>query len=1825
MGKKGSLEMDFGVTEGATVELGDPAWTRLKVAVGTIVEVAIAASNLSLSGEELWCAVLATEVGEAVDGGVLIQGWYLGGEDEIAGEEAVSQLHDSGLHLCVFDPCAAAGDGGIHATRVRLWKPDTFSATYLTAEGAEKVSTMVADLKRKAAATRRSALRKDTPKQAAKPKTAATAPKRKQPSTEVIDVSDGDDLFGNQEEEVPAGEGKMSRGDLRRLFRETKERLYGGVPGPAEGGWTGGQPAKATGPAAAKKGLTSGTSLIPHQGPVVSLSAPVDTRDTGMKNWTSKLEKKTDCGSVLLAQAVQNAEKNKRRKKKDKGEEAVARLVSLLSGGKSKKKKKSKKRKKKEKQGLKKDPEDPDSSSSYGEDGDSSSGDLPKENKEEEDESSCEPPLRRKANRRPGSVMEMLVKHAQEQLDRGSLTDPQQEGATLTQGIKVATYFALLIRPYFPAGSPLLRELFSLAQAIDLLRAGRLPETADALAARFVACHTALSEGHWGTAAQLELHPLEPTQSTTTATMLQAQKHKKLVWKSQGYVPQRPWNSQGKGKGGYGNGEKGKKGGGKEKGRGRGRGNQKGGDWSQGGKGESNPWKDNKKKERRRSEEVRKRRRAEDAEDESWAHELAKAVLSEACRDANERGMDESVLTSVAGRGNELEGHRLADDCTWIGLEFFKKLAEECSSFARCGRALVWLFLRAPTMSARECLASSMRNAVNGRLVLDSAVHRREGKSRRSLLPLPLGVDLALHDEALRLGFTGFCEQECDDEMAADCWRTLAILGINGVAGFGRAPIKAAQSAAHRRADACVLRSTKRVLDLNYRLKRPAREAEKELASRYLSYTGEEVPKMQVIGLEQVREALPPESHGGSIDAVALLSEGSKRFMMFPDESLLPSKPKHIKLQAKVHVEPAEQLELAKLLVKRRICVWVEADSVLEIEGEKVFNGMFAVGKGASLPSGKEIQRLIMNLVPTNSVLKQLQGATSDLPAITQYLSMVLHGDERLVFYQSDMSAAFYLFRIPSPWNRMMAFNLAFDGADLGLVAGVQYHLACGVIPMGWGSAVSIMQEVADRLTQIGRLPEGHKVRKSVPLPPWLLVALKEGEEQRRAWYHVYLDNFCAMEKIDGKSLPSQGKQLHESLEEAWDKTGVLSSAKKRVSGAPHVQELGAWMEGNGGTMGPSSERLLKLIQSTLVVLGDRRLKRKWVQVIAGRWVHVLSFRRPGMVVLDAVWKYISAEYSQVQLEDKVRGELLGLCCMSLLWHTNLRAEVSKETTASDASMLGGAVGVSECLTLEGKEFVQADLLGGDVEVIPVLVLSLFNGVGCAFRCYDLCGVTPAVGISYEVNASANRVVAQRWPNVIQEKDVRDLTVETVRAWQLKYPQVEEVHIWGGFPCVDLSAVRAFRLNLSGPNSGLFWEMVRIIKLIKQVFGFRFPVKYGAENVASMDKEAEEEISRVLGVKPWLMDSADAVPVHRPRFCWTNVEWQEIEGVEAEEMARWWKVSMVHDYPQLEQWLSEGAEWPGYWNGNILPTCMKSIKRERPPPKPAGLDKADPDTVLRWKADSMRFPPYQYSDRFIIWVNNRWRLINATERELLHGMGFEHTLPCWNANQVKADPEGFEDARKSLVGDSFNCHSFCVLAAMLVAKWKKVSSYHELVNRMGMAPGFVAPLETAIPLARRLAYGMLRLENLNLDPTTLNLCLLRRTNHTGSDVRISSGLVMNPKAFPRQAVNSSWWVWKKVFANKWKRCDHINSLELRSIVNSVEWRISHLKIMSARIFHLTDSYVCISIISKGRTSSLMLRPLLQRLAAHLLLFDLYLVVAHVGSLDNPTDDASRAV
>ena len=582
------------------------------------------------------------------------------------------------------------------------------------------------------------------------------------------------------------------------------------------------------------------------------------------------------------------------------------------------------------------------------------------------------------------------------------------------------------------------------------------------------------------------------------------------------------------------------------------------------------------------------------------------------------------------------------------------------------------------------------------------------------------------------------------------------------------------------------------------------------------------------------------------------------------------------------------------------------------------------------------------------------------------------------------------------------------------------------------------------------------------------------------------------------------------------------------------------------------------------------------------------------------------------------------MCCGALLCHTWLGAPVEDCVTCSDASQRGGAVAISEQLTDYGASFVHHLHPKFQAVKIPVVLISLFNGIGGSCRSYDVAGLKVQNIITADIHKPGNRVTSRRWGEAVMEEDVRLLTKARLEELLLQCEPFEEIHLWAGFPCVDLSKAKANRQNLEGATSSLIFEAVRILGDLKELYP-QVIIHFVIENVASMDVSARDAISDLLDTKPFKVDPSNQAPMARPRFCWTSLELFEVSGLRFTHTEGYIEVEVQGKWPNSAQWLDEGASECN--EGVVYPTCMKAIRRERPPPKPAGISRTDARCRARWEAEDFRFPPYQYKSDYLLWDEKlqRCRLLNANEREILMGYGAGHTTVAWSASQAKQNPQGFEDERCSLIGDSFAIQSFMIFAAFAGYKWSRQFDMAQMNHRVGLPPGVSVwqTLEDHLPGCPMQTSHELKLEGESAEVHHLNRILLQRTNHTGSDVRIITGDLLAPKKYPRQSVQSSWWRWRPVFATRWKFEEHINALEIRAVYLSLLWKARQRRLCSRRSFHITDSYVAMSTLSKGRTSSHKLQPLIRKISALLLAGQLQLILAHVDSSDNPTDAASR--
>ena len=110
----------------------------------------------------------------------------------------------------------------------------------------------------------------------------------------------------------------------------------------------------------------------------------------------------------------------------------------------------------------------------------------------------------------------------------------------------------------------------------------------------------------------------------------------------------------------------------------------------------------------------------------------------------------------------------------------------------------------------------------------------------------------------------------------------------------------------------------------------------------------------------------------------------------------------------------------------------------------------------------------------------------------------------------------------------------------------------------------------------------------------------------------------------------------------------------------------------------------------------------------------------------------------------------------------------------------------------------------------------------------------------------------------------------------------------------------------------------------------------------------------------------------------------------------------------------------------------------------------------------------------------------------------------------------------------------------------------------------------------------------------------------------------------RASLPAGLWTWKTVMGWRWQGSpEHINVLELRAALTSLQWRFVKKQALRSKFVHLVDSLVCLHALSRGRSSSRKLRRTMSRVNALLLATGSHAVWAYVHTKDNPADRPSR--
>ena len=576
--------------EGEEFSLSLPSsWKDLTPVGGNVIEVYLPATDFPLP-PDAWAGFLVLQSDLTGVNSVMSLCKFIGTSDATVSKELSAKFNRKvgWLHFCPSRTCIELDDRiRLHVTQVRWWTVENFTADYYTpamkrqvrkwlekADGDPPQPAVVGALPKSSPPVPPKGIFSGLGSEATDFKIPGLDPPDFLPEPEELTEAEKSELAQREAARRAGGEAlPTDREKLRQRLKDLRERVVpgaGGLPKRTEsiplGTGSGALPTPAPFDAWGSTAMTAG-AMLPPVGQAGSPALALE----GTRGSTSTSSK--DPAKALLLQAYKVAdwkkalkkEKRKAGKSGKSGNKAIDALVNVLKQGKKKKKKKKGKKKAGPPGGG------PSSSSSPGTSKSSrpgretkkrklvtmpdgttcsvSASDSSGTNSEDSESTDLEAPLLKKSRRRPGSVLELLVSHVQSQLAQDSVLDLGPDTSAMTSGVKITTYFSLHLRQQHPHAVNQHRELYCLARALDLIRAGQIAQGADLLSGRFMAIHQSLNDNSWSTAMHMELAPLEEAQAASPSLVLATRRHSKLYQRMQGDRFQSGGGSFGKGKG----------------------------------------------------------------------------------------------------------------------------------------------------------------------------------------------------------------------------------------------------------------------------------------------------------------------------------------------------------------------------------------------------------------------------------------------------------------------------------------------------------------------------------------------------------------------------------------------------------------------------------------------------------------------------------------------------------------------------------------------------------------------------------------------------------------------------------------------------------------------------------------------------------------------------------------------------------------------------------------------------------------------------------------------------------------------------------------------------------------------------------------------------------------------------------------------------------------------------------------------------------------------------------------------------------------------------
>eukprot|EP00438_Fugacium_kawagutii_P008150 Skav203325 [mRNA] locus=scaffold284:205564:206969:- [translate_table: standard] len=362
--------------------------------------------------------------------------------------------------------------------------------------------------------------------------------------------------------------------------------------------------------------------------------------------------------------------------------------------------------------------------------------------------------------------------------------------------------------------------------------------------------------------------------------------------------------------------------------------------------------------------------------------------------------------------------------------------------------------------------------------------------------------------------------------------------------------------------------------------------------------------------------------------------------------------------------------------------------------------------------------------------------------------------------------------------------------------------------------------------------------------------------------------------------------------------------------------------------------------------------------------------------IMEVMFTEVAKAGDTVRMSEALQGEMLLLEALLPMAQFNLRAKLDGTVTCSDACETRGGMCFSTGLSRSGRAEAERLMMGEETSEDEGEKSDELPRSEKVLVIDLFAGISGLTVALEKAGVKARHVVA-----VEKDRDCR-------RLLRRKLPGV-----------ALYSDVRAFgRKEIQKAIS----KAVRIFEEVEEIAMGRdiWCVKM-LENVVA-DEEDIIEMSDALRLRPVLVEAADLSRVKRPRLYWLSHALHEQEDVE---------VTRGELYDRV---------------------------KEKPPPDPAGLRKADGRMVERWTADKYRYPPYVYHHWYLVEDEGQEpRVLCSHERGTLMGYPKGYTLALFKTVQKEGEAaEAQEDQRCAALGNSFHTNTVACIFDQIFEEMK---------------------------------------------------------------------------------------------------------------------------------------------------------------------------------------------